>query len=97
MKKKFNLNDPKKAPARVVDSIKHEVNKYLARERRKPLQEGSQFWDFNCKIGELESSAKVIHVSEINKAIDLLVTQQISEFYLEILAKPGFRLNKPKN
>jgi hypothetical protein len=33
MKKVFKLTDPKKAPARQVDTVKHEINKYIARER----------------------------------------------------------------
>ena len=96
MKKKFNLTDTKLAPARQVDAVKHEINKYLARERRKKPAEGADFWDFDCKFGQDEASAKVIHVSEINKSIDAEVLKNEAHFYIEILAKPGHRAKKAK-
>jgi hypothetical protein len=95
MIKEFKLTDPKKAPARQVDYVKHEISKYIARERRKPLKESVDFWDFDCKIGKDEESAEVIHVSEINKSIDKIVIGNAERFYIEILAKPGYRTKKP--
>lgn len=94
MKKTFKLTDPKKAPARQVDFVKHEISKYLARERRKALKPGSDFWDFDCRIGKDENSASEIHVAEINKGIDKIVSENSEQFYLEILAKAGFRKKK---
>lgn len=94
MKKEFKLTDPKKAPARQVDYVKHEISKYIARERRKPLREGVDFWDFDCKIGNDQESAEVIHVAEINKSIDKIVIGNSDKFYIEILAKPGRRTKK---
>lgn len=94
MKKVFKLTDEKLAPARQVDAVKHEINKYIARERRKKLTEGVDYWDFNCRIGEEESSAKDIHLSEINKSIDEFASKNHESFYLEILAKPGRRMKK---
>lgn len=94
MKKTFKLTDPRKAPARQADAVKHEISKYLARERRKSLVEKSDFWDFDCKLGKKEDDALEIHVSEINKAIDRVVIENSEHFYIEILAKPGYRLKK---
>ena len=94
MKKTFKLTDPKKAPARQVDYVKHEISKYIARERRKTLRTGSDFWDFDCKLGKDIDEAAVIHVSEINKSIDGVVISGAEEFYIEILAKPGYRTKK---
>ena len=94
MKKSFKLTDPKKAPARQVDFVKHEISKYIARERRKPTQTGSDFWDFDCKLGKDQDHAATIHVSSINKEIDKVVLEAAEEFYIEILAKPGFRTKK---
>jgi len=96
MKKAFKLTDTKLAPARQVEAVKHEINKYIARERRKKLPEGVDFWDFDCKFGIDVDSAKTIHISEINKSIDAVVSEDATAFYLEILAKPGRRLNKSK-
>lgn len=95
MKKEFKLTDPKKAPARQVDFVKHEISSYIARERRKPVKDGVDFWDFDCKIGKDKESASVIHVSEINKSIDKIVSETSEVFYIEILAKPGHRTKKP--
>lgn len=96
MKKEFKLTDPKKAPARQVDYVKHEINKYLARERRKTPKEGADYWDFDCKFGQTKESAVEIQVSEINKAIDKEVSNNAESFYIEVLAKPGYKTKKAK-
>lgn len=96
MKKEFKLTDAKKAPARQVDYVKHEINKYLARERRKTPKEGADYWDFDCKLGKDKESAVTIQVSEINKAIDKEVSNNSESFYIEVLAKPGYKIKKPK-
>lgn len=93
MKKQFNLTAPNNKPERHVDSVKHEIKKYISREQRKALPEGVDFWDFDCKIGDDAETALVVHVSEINKKIDALVVDNKEKFYLEILAKPGHRAN----
>ena len=94
MKKVFKLTDPKKAPARQVDYVKHEISKYIARERRKPLDSGIDYWDFDCKIGSDIESANVIHVAEINKSIDKIAAENSEQFYIEVLAKPARRTKK---
>ena len=94
MKKTFSTQVENKKPARQVDAIKHEINKYVARERRKDLPDGKDFWDFNCKIGPEESSATEVHLTQINKAIDTLVEKGIESFYVEILAVPKTRQKK---
>lgn len=95
MKKVFNLTDPKKAPARQVDAVKHEISKYIARERRKKVTAGVDFWDFDCKFGPDAESSKVIHVSEINKSIDAMAASEAPCFYIEVIAKAGRRVAKP--
>ena len=97
MKKSFKLTDEKLAPARQVDSVKHELNKYITRERKKKVSPGSDFWDFDVQFGADVETAKVIHISEINKSIDAAVALGNESFYIEILAKPGHRTVKPKN
>ena len=57
MKKTFPLKDPAKADARVLEAIKQDVRKYVKRERRKALPTGVDFWDFNCQLGLISSSA----------------------------------------
>jgi hypothetical protein len=95
MKKTFQLTHPKIKVARLVEAIKHEVKKYIKRERNKTLPEGVDFWDFDCKYGPTAEDSKEIHLSEINKCIDSAEEQQLESFYLEIMVKPGHRTKKP--
>jgi len=97
MKKTFSLTHEKIKTARLIDSIKHEVKKYIKRERNKKLPEGADFWDFDCKYGHSEETADVIHVSELNKSIDDAVQHELKNFYLEIMVKEGYRTSKPHN
>ena len=94
MKKTYKLTHPKIKPARLIDSVKHDVKKYLRRERTKSLPKGVDFWDFDCKYGTTEKEAAVIHLSAINKHIDEAEKNNLESFYLEILVKPGYRTKK---
>lgn len=94
MKKNFSLQADTRKRDRVVEAVKHEVNKYLARERRKALPEGIDYWDFDCKVGAEANSAKTIHVKELSKSIDEIAVQELPAVYIEILAKPGVRTKK---
>jgi len=94
MKKEFKLTDPKKAPARQVEAVKHDIRKYLARERRKTPVEGADYWDFDCRLGKDKTSTEEIHVADINKGIDEMVKEGLEQFYIEIQAKPGYRSKK---
>ncbi|SNY45842.1 hypothetical protein SAMN06297280_0970 [Arsukibacterium tuosuense] len=87
MKKTFALTHSKLNTARLVDAIKHEIKKYLARERRKTLPEGKDYWTFDCRFGASAEEAEKIFTSEINKHIDTAVTQELPAFYIEILAR----------
>ena len=91
MKKTFKLTSEKLHPDRVVEATKHEIRKYLKRERKRKLPEGVDFLDFDCKFGADEVDCEVIHLSEIDKSIDWAVTDKKESFYLEIIAKPGYR------
>lgn len=94
MKKTFKLTDPKLKQDRLVESIRHTINKYIKRERNKKLPEGVDFWDFDCKFGHTIETARRIHLAEISKCIDEAVALQLETFYLEILAKPAIRTRK---
>lgn len=96
MKKTFTLTHEKIAPARRVEAIKHEVKKYIKRERNKALPKGADFWDFDCRFGADQENSMVIHVAEIDQHINQAETDNLPSFYLEILAKPGFREAKPQ-
>jgi hypothetical protein len=96
MKKTFALQNPPHKPPRVIEGIKSEVRKYLKRERRKPLPEEVDFWDFDCRTGQDESTAREIHVSELTGAIDTAAQENWSTVYIEILAKAAHRNPEPK-
>lgn len=93
MKKVFQFNVPNKKPDRQIEAVRYEINKYLARERRKPRPDGVDFWDFDCRIGDTEQSAAPIQVLQIKDAITELIAQGKISFYMEILAKPGRKKN----
>ena len=88
MKKTFSFVVPNKKPERQCDSIKYEVKKYIARERRKKLPDGADYWDFDCKIGLYAEVAEDIHVSQINKEISKVFDSGNESFYLEVMVKP---------
>ena len=96
MKKTFSLIDSKIKAARLVESIKHEVKKYIKRERRKTLPPEADFWGFDCRFGADEASSEVIHVSAINQRISQAASEKLESFYLEILARPVRRGKKPR-
>jgi hypothetical protein len=96
MRKTFKLTHPKIKVDRLIEAVKHDVKKYIKRERKKILPEGVDFWDFSCKYGTNEEDVQEIHLAEINKFIDQAEAQQLESFYLEILAKPGHRIKKTK-
>jgi len=97
MKKTFPIKVANNAPERVVEAIKSELRKYVKRERKKKLPEGVDFWDFDCKVGETVEVATVLHVAEINEAIDHALAEDWDSVYFEVLAKPGVRVPKPKS
>ena len=61
MKKTFQLRPEGKNPDRVLEAIKHEIRKYIRRERRRPLADGIDFLDFDCKFGVTAEGAEVVH------------------------------------
>ena len=96
MKKTFDLTHEKIIYPRMLDAVKNEIRKYIKRERRKELPEGADFWDFDCRFGDVAADAKVIHLSGIDACINDIAKRELKSFYVEILAKPGYRTKKPK-
>jgi len=94
MKKTFQLTHSKIKYPRLVEAAKHDIRKYIKRERRKELPEKVDFWDFDCKFGDSEETAKTIHLSEIDACLNEIEKRALLSFYIEILAKPGHRTKK---
>jgi hypothetical protein len=95
VKKTFNLNIEGKNRDRVLDATKHEIRKYVKRQRRVPLPDGVDFWDFDCKFGASAELAVVVHFATITALIDAVAAEGGDAFYLELLAKEGRRTAKP--
>ncbi|WP_206605622.1 DUF6172 family protein [Pelagibaculum spongiae] len=91
MKKIFQLTHEKIKYPRLVESAKHDVKKYLKRERNKKLPPDADYWGFACKFGHDKEQAKEIHLKAINKCIDEVESLALESFYLEILAYPAVR------
>lgn len=87
MKRTFKLQHPKIKVPRIVDSIRHEIKKYLKKERQKSLPSGTKYWGFDCKLGQTEETAVVVHLSELNANIDKLVESDVQTIYVEITPK----------
>lgn len=95
MKKTFPLQVEGKHPDRLLDATKHEIRKYMKRERNRALPEGVDFWDFDCRFGASEQDAVVAHSAELIGLVDAIAKEGGKQFYIEILAKHGVR--KPRD
>lgn len=95
MRKTFNLNIEGKNRDRVLEATKHEIRKYVKRQRRVPLPEGVDFWDFDCQFGTSADNAATIHFAELTEKIDAVVQAGGEAFYVELLVKDGVRSFKP--
>ena len=95
MKKTYVLNIEGKSRDRLLDASKHDIRKYVKRERAKSLPEGVDFWDFECKAGASEQDAAPVHFAEIMGSVDALVKDGANQFYIEITSKHGHRSVRP--
>ncbi len=95
MKKTYSLNLEGKNRDRLLDAAKHDIRKYAKRERAKPLPEGVDFWDFDCKAGPSEADPAPVHFAELIGAVDALAKGGANQFYVEITAKSGHRTARP--
>ncbi len=92
MKKTFTLTHEKIKPARLAESARCDVRRYLKRSRKRELPEGNNLWEFDCKFGLTENTAEVIDVADVLKAMVAAEAQNVESFYVEILAKPGKKI-----
>ena len=91
MRKTYPLQVEGRHPDRVLDAIKHDVRKYLKRERRRPLPAEVDFWDFQCQFGLSAETAQPVHLSAVIASIDSAATQ----VYVEIITTHGKRKPRP--
>jgi hypothetical protein len=75
----------------VLDSIKHEVRKYVKRERKKPLPDGAAEWSFECRVGADQSTAATVSLKDISAALDRVAAGGGDFVYIEITSAPTAR------
>jgi hypothetical protein len=95
MRKTYALQVEGKHPDRVLDAIKHDIRKYIKRERRRALPAGVDFWDFDCKFGDSEATAVDVHLNDITGLINAAAEAKAAQFFVQIVAKHGHRTAKP--
>ena len=92
MRKIFPLQVEGRHPDRVMDALRHDIRKYLRRERRRELPEGADYWDFDCRFGTTRDNAESVHLGSLFALIDAVAREQGKEVYVEILARPAQRV-----
>ena len=96
MRKTFLLNIEGKNRDRLVEASKHDIRKYVKRERSRALPAGVDFWDFDCKFGSDEATAAVVHFATLMNLIDTTVQEGAEQFYVEVVTKHGHRSARPQ-
>ncbi len=91
MRKTYPLIIEGKNSDRVLDAVKHDIRKYVKRQRRVALPEGVDFWDFDCKFGLSADTAAPVHFGNLIEQIDAAAKEGATAVYVELLAKNGHR------
>jgi len=96
MKKIFKLKVENKNPDRLLEAIKHEIRKYIKREKRKPLSEDVDFWKLECKFAKNDDIPSEINFEDIMGHINKAASQDCDSFYMEIISTKGKNTIKKK-
>ena len=94
MKKIFKLKEGNKNPARQLDAIKHEIRKYVKREKKKSFPDDVDFWDLKCKFGKNDEEPQTIEFVDITKYIDEASEENCDTIYMEIISTKGYKTKK---
>ena len=96
VRKTYLLNIEGKNRERLLDASKHDIRKYVKRERSRPLPAGVDYWDFECKFGSNEATAAPVHFATLMTLIDTVATEGGEQFYVEVVTRHGLRTSKPR-
>ena len=96
MRKTYLLTIEGKNRDRLLDAAKHDIRKYVKRERSRPLPAGVDFFDFDCKLGASEGAAATLHFATLMRSIDALVKDGADRFYVEMVTTHGHRSARPQ-
>ncbi|CAA6815668.1 MAG: Unknown protein [uncultured Campylobacterales bacterium] len=94
MKKIFQLTAENNKPERVIEKIKHDIKKYVKRERNKKTPDDDHYWEFDCKFGKTKDSTKDVIVPDISGLLDIAAKEEWKECYIQILSKLKPRAKK---
>jgi Family of unknown function (DUF6172) len=94
VRKTYRLQIEGKNRDRLVEASKHDVRRYVKRERSRPLPAGVDYWDFDCRFGLDESTAEPVHFANLDDCINTAVSEGQPQFYVELHTKAGHRLAK---
>ncbi|MEO7400106.1 MAG: DUF6172 family protein [Polaromonas sp.] len=97
MRKTYQLNIEGKNRDRLLDASKHDIRKYVKRERSRPLPEGVDYWDFECKFGSNQATAAPVHFATLMGLIDTVASEGGEQFYVEVVTRHGLRTAKPRD
>lgn len=97
MKKTYQLDIPGKNRERLLDAARHDIRRYQQRELRRPVPEGFDFWDFDCRFGANETQAEKANVGELSALITTLTQDGSNVFYVELVARPAKRSERPQS
>ena len=97
MRKTYQLNIEGKNRDRLLDASKNDIRKYVKRERSRPLPGGVDYWDFDCKFGNDEATASVVHFAALMGLIDTVAKEGGEQFYVEVVTRHGHRTAKPQD
>ncbi|KAF1047057.1 DUF6172 family protein [Xylophilus sp.] len=91
MKKTFSIAVEGKNRDRLLEAVKHDIRKYLRRERRRDLPKGVDYWDFDVRFGLTEATAEKTHLANLIGLVSAAAAGGADSFYVEILARHGVR------
>lgn len=94
MRKTYQLHLEGRHRDRVLDAIRHDIHKYVKRQRRVALPAGVDYWDFDCRFGPGADTAAAVHFGDLLGLIDTAAKAGADAFYVEILPKNGYRKAK---
>jgi len=91
MRKTFPLHLPDKTDSQVMTALQLTLNKYVKRERRKPLPEGARGWTLLCRLGTSQETAQPCEWPNVHSGIQAIARAEHPEVYVEIIAAPSMR------
>jgi hypothetical protein len=86
--KTFTIKEDGKNSDRLVEDVKHQIRKYIKREKRKKLPEKARCWYFDCRFAREGEEFKVIEFKNITENVDISAKSEDCSFQIEILSKP---------